>query len=1587
MQTLNRSKMDTLPTEEEIQAAQEGRRIIDPSRKIRALFYPADYAKKELGDDTWQKIQGQMATEADPAGAMQRFANMNLLRLATKLPARDVAQKYEFLKEHYAREFLGHDGPISDSEFYAKQAGKFTSADSRAEFLSQSIGQMIEGIENAKASWEFTSEARNKMKDNPAFQDDGWDETMQAISDQWKFLESRKDQMATEIEEAARYIGSGDDSQLQNFQSLSTEDQELAAYFASARMKRRKPKEQPGIVSGVVKSVGRGVRQSMLSTGEDIQRELGGLPFVKDAKTTRSKQLIENIANSEYDPLNEKNWSDSSYFSTTYWRGALNSAAQSTFRSAIATNPVGLAVGFMANRSDIRQQLQRDYGVDERIAAATSTVLAVPMSALDYVEGAAIFGKYGRSNPIAMMKANLMQRSVAALRVFGTTVATEIAAEKLQNEIPKIGAEFLEQIKQTNVPVDWEAQDIVNGLKEISGPALLFGLVGSGAASFDSRRIRRQALQDVKVLRRVGYTPEDIESLMEAGSLQEFQDKVRAYHDGARELMAIREENEAIQKQLEQGLAAIGEIDVAGRGLVFVEPKHETEFAKTRHPEAAKAFEEQRADTSVFVELKNAEGETVPGIVSGYWIDGVPNVGIYDGGAFTDGPLPQGWEILTPVTGKEEWLTQKTPTPPKYSVNRNQSGQLEVRTLEGEVVTVAKSPDLAARAIQDHAAGRMKTIERQVPDTVREQMVEPDGLPTDEGAIQPPAPPQQAHPDSDSPVPRRDYVALTKDEMNMIREEAGASKLDKGEQEKWAFLAESAKSKGMVKSAADIARASLAEGRTPNREEVAAFALHARELILGRDNAALELSRAEQRGDRDAAERYKAAIKVMNSDLEAITDAASNASTEAGRSLNLFRMAVKLQDGSIEQLRNAYEIAAKKNPDPEVLAHLERIANDMAVLRQQITKLEEKVAAEQAEAFKQNAQEYINEGIKRRSDAVRKTAPERRRRALDRLKSLGYRLGAVAGQLTREHAVAIADLADSIIDEFGVTKIADLTERIKAYIPDVSDSNIYYSVGRLVSDDRKKLEDEAKRRKKDLQKQARIMAKIDDIMQGKAVARKLKLFDSEEVKDLKRQLFELRRSAYETTHDQRAIESLEATLTDIEDMIETGRRNKPKEKELANEEVEALKEKVNQARSLLRTIDAIADLNEQIKSGKFKVDAPIDLDIKEREDLTRKRIELKKLRQEANELIERDRKRGPLQWLAQGMSEVRAIKATADASVLLMQGMSGVAHLARRNPQALGRIVWNSFRSATSALTAREIMDGIEHHPQYPTWVKDGLFLSDFDGVISGREESFTNLFVQKLKGVKAAERLSVVFLNMLRVSMYQSFLDKCPDATKVERKAMAKFVNWSTGRGSLGRAEAAAQYLNIAFFSARFAVSRWQYLMAPVLLKDAGPRVRKEILTNMFETMALGSAFLAVLALAGGDVETDPKKRDFGMARFRGHSFSVWGGMRSVVRLWARMALAVYENVQYGASDEDMARIAMDYIKYKASPGVAAANELLTGRNMMGREVTGWEIAQDLTAPIILEQITDSWRAEEDIRKTAAATALSFVGAESNVD
>lgn len=224
--------------------------------------------------------------------------------------------------------------------------------------------------------------------------------------------------------------------------------------------------------------------------------------------------------------------------------------------------------------------------------------------------------------------------------MFGTTVATEIAAEKLQNEIPKIGAEFLEQIKQTNVPVDWEAQDIVNGLKEISGPALLFGLVGSGAASFDSRKIKLSVLKNEQMLRAVGYTQDDISSLMESDSLQEYQDKVRAYKDNARDLLSLREANAAIANQLQEGLAKVGEIDIAGQGTVFVDPKAETEFAKQRHPEAAKVFEAERANTGVFVELKDPQGNIVPGVVADYWMDGVPNVGIYDGGIVTKGQTP-----------------------------------------------------------------------------------------------------------------------------------------------------------------------------------------------------------------------------------------------------------------------------------------------------------------------------------------------------------------------------------------------------------------------------------------------------------------------------------------------------------------------------------------------------------------------------------------------------------------------------------------------------------------------------------------------------------------------------------------------------------------------------------------------------------------------------------------------------------------------------------------------------------------------------------------------------------------------------------
>ncbi len=100
-----------------------------------------------------------------------------------------------------------------------------------------------------------------------------------------------------------------------------------------------------------------------------------------------------------------------------------------------------------------------------------------------------------------------------------------------------------------------------------------------------------------------------------------------------------------------------------------------------------------------------------------------------------------------------------------------------------------------------------------------------------------------------------------------------------------------------------------------------------------------------------------------------------------------------------------------------------------------------------------------------------------------------------------------------------------------------------------------------------------------------------------------------------------------------------------------------------------------------------------------------------------------------------------------------------------------------------------------------------------------------------RFPGVRISERAYNGFLNKLRFDSFYKQLDDWAKAgykaSDEELKDLANLLNWSTGRGSLGRLSNNSKLWNAAFFSPRFALSQPQFYAYPVrrMLKGESSR------------------------------------------------------------------------------------------------------------------------------------------------------------------
>jgi hypothetical protein len=179
--------------------------------------------------------------------------------------------------------------------------------------------------------------------------------------------------------------------------------------------------------------------------------------------------------------------------------------------------------------------------------------------------------------------------------------------------------------------------------------------------------------------------------------------------------------------------------------------------------------------------------------------------------------------------------------------------------------------------------------------------------------------------------------------------------------------------------------------------------------------------------------------------------------------------------------------------------------------------------------------------------------------------------------------------------------------------------------------------------------------------------------------------------------------------------------------------------------------------------------------------------------------------------------------------------------------------------------------------------------------------------------------------------------------------KALATYINASTGRGNLGMLEKAAPILNATFFSPRLMASRVQLLTNwanPLFYKNTPAAVRKMYFKDMGTFIAFGMGILALAALSGADTEEDPRSPDFGKIRSGNTRWDIWGGFQQFVRYTSQIATGEKKSTASdkitpldGSSYTKETRMSVigNFVRSKLAPVPSAIVDYLYGENMIG--------------------------------------------------
>lgn len=573
-----------------------------------------------------------------------------------------------------------------------------------------------------------------------------------------------------------------------------------------------------------------------------------------------------------------------------------------------------------------------------------------------------------------------------------------------------------------------------------------------------------------------------------------------------------------------------------------------------------------------------------------------------------------------------------------------------------------------------------------------------------------------------------------------------------------------------------------------------------------------------------------------------------------------------------------------------------------------------------------------------------------------------------------------------------------------------------------IADLRAEIADRKKQGLKSERQQARIKELEQQIASGVFPEPKQPLYTArteaeQRIKDLEQVAASERRLGREAKRQEEQIARLK-------EQIASGEFPKPAPKKVgAPSEREAHIQELKAERDLLQKKqelrDSIAELERQLETGEIiEPEKRAETGDEELDLLRARRYVLQgKIRHQLNMLKPKSSVRkyvlAPLRALSAFVVSLDASFFGNQGGTSLMTAVTSPSEMKHLFAVELAKTIKASISEENQAKIEMELRDP-EKNPNAIWYERSKLALTDMNGEVTTSEELYLQDFFKKLPTVPGLGKVKAVgeglnrmyptYLNLVRARMFDVlsanlFPDNSMDLEGA--RAISHFVNMWTGRGDLGRLAGSAEDLADVFFAPRYYASRLQLIFGEAywgrdINKIPDPKVRNKIRKEVAKTTAryfMGvAAMMGIMAMLGADIEKDPRKPDFGKARFGNVRIDLMSGISQWITLASRILNKIGVSTGAVEPNDEAKRSTTDilgrFIRYRSAPTPAFIANLADGKTPDGKpfNLTSYEGVKNMIGktftPLTMRDIYEVMT-EGDLGLPAkiAVSILGFLG------